>query len=94
MAYILTSQIDRSKYMKKIQSSVAKAQFSELLDEVERGETVVITRHGKPIAWIVPDDEARRRRVAEAIEGIKELRKHTKPATIEEIIAWKNEGRL
>jgi prevent-host-death family protein len=79
--------------MKQIQSSIAKAQFAELLDQVERGETIVITRHGKPIARLVPDEEARRARVAEAIGGIKELRKHTKPATIEEIIAWKNEGR-
>jgi prevent-host-death family protein len=79
--------------MKQIQSSIAKAQFAELLDQVERGETIVITRHGKPIARLVPDEEARRARVAGAIEGIKELRKHTKPATIEEIIAWKNEGR-
>lgn len=79
--------------MKQIQSSVAKAQFAELLDEVERGETIVITRHGKPIARLVPDEEARRERVARAIEGIRELRKHNKPATIEEIIAWKNEGR-
>ena len=28
----------------------AKAHLSELLDKVENGETVVITRHGKPIA--------------------------------------------
>jgi prevent-host-death family protein len=79
--------------MKQIQASVAKAQFAELLDEVERGETVVITRHGKPVARLVPDEEARQARVREAIEGIKELRKRTKPTTIEEIIAWKNEGR-
>ena len=79
--------------MKHIQSSEAKAQFSELLGQVERGETIVITRHGKAIARIIPEDEARRERVARAIEAMRELRKHTKPATIEEIIAWKNEGR-
>lgn len=79
--------------MKQIQFSVAKAQLSELLDEVERGETVVITRHGKPVARLVPEEETRRQRVAEAIEAMKELRKHTKPTTVEEIIAWKNEGR-
>jgi prevent-host-death family protein len=28
----------------------AKAKFSELLDRVESGETVVITRHGRPVA--------------------------------------------
>jgi prevent-host-death family protein len=79
--------------MKQIQASIAKAQFAELLDEVERGETVVITRHGKPVARLVPDSEARRARASAAIERIKELRKSVKPATIEEIIAWKNEGR-
>ncbi len=79
--------------MKQIQSSVAKAQFAELLDDVERGETIIITRHGKPVARLVPDEEARRARVARAIEGIKELQKNGPRATIEEIIAWKNEGR-
>jgi prevent-host-death family protein len=79
--------------MKEIQASVAKAKFAELLDEVERGETVVITRHGKTIARLVPDEETRRERARLAIEKIKELRKQTKPVTAEEIIAWKNEGR-
>jgi prevent-host-death family protein len=79
--------------MKQIQSSIAKAQFSELLDEVERGETVVITRHGKSIAWIVPDKEARRERFYRAVERMNARRKQNKPATVEEIIAWKNEGR-
>ena len=37
--YILTSQIDWSKYYEANSTSVAKAQFAELLDQVERGET-------------------------------------------------------
>ena len=28
----------------------AKTQLSKLVDKVEKGETVVITRHGKPVA--------------------------------------------
>ena len=79
--------------MKQVQSSIAKAQFAELLDEVERGETVVITRHGKPIARLVPDEEARQAEVGRTIERIKELQKNGPRATIEEIIEWKNEGR-
>jgi prevent-host-death family protein len=79
--------------MKQVQASQAKAQFAELLDQVERGETVIITRHGKPVARLVPDEETRRARVDDAIKRIIERRKHNKPATIEEIIAWKNEGR-
>ena len=36
--------------VKHLSASEAKAKFSELLDEVEQGETLIITRHGKPIA--------------------------------------------
>ena len=79
--------------MKQVQSSIAKAQFAELLDEVERGETVIITRHGKPVARLVPDEEARKQRFDRAVERMNARRKQNKPATIEEIIAWKNEGR-
>ena len=79
--------------MKQVQAAAAQARFAELLDEVERGETVVITRHGKPVARLVPDEEARQERVRQATKGMKELRKQTKPTTVEEIIAWKNEGR-
>lgn len=32
----------------------AKAQFSELIGRAEAGETVEITRRGKPVARIVP----------------------------------------
>jgi prevent-host-death family protein len=96
---ILTSQFDRSNLMgsgpmKEIQASIAKAKFAELLDDVERGETVVITRHGKAIARLVPDDEeARRADVRRAIEGIKALRKNAPRATVAEILAWRDEGR-
>ena len=41
--------------MRSIQAAEAKTHLLQgLLDEVERGETVVITRHGKPIARLVP----------------------------------------
>jgi prevent-host-death family protein len=79
--------------MKSVKSSDAKARFSELLDDVERGDTIVITRHGKVIARMIPDQDAQRQRAHDAIEGILALRKQTKPVSIDEIIAWKNEGR-
>ena len=79
--------------MKQIQSSDAKARLAELLDEVERGETIVITRHGKPIARLVPDEEARRADARRAMDGIRELRKHGPRATVKEILAWRDEGR-
>ena len=79
--------------MKQIQASAAKARLSELLDEVERGETIAITRHGKRIARIVPEESEREREIRQAMADIVEMRKHNKAATREEILAWRDEGR-
>jgi len=80
--------------MRTVQSAEAKARFSSLLDDVERGETIVITRHGKPIARIVPevvDERARRREAIEAIRAFRETL--PKPGmTIEEILSARHEG--
>jgi len=38
--------------MREVQASEAKAHLPQLLDAVERGETIVITRHGRAIAGI------------------------------------------
>jgi prevent-host-death family protein len=89
----LTGQFNQSNAMKQIQASEAKAKFSELLDEVEQGETIVITRHGKIVARIAPDETLRREQARAAIEGIRKLREGAGKASVEEIIAWKNEGR-
>ena len=40
--------------MVQINIHQAKTQLSRLLELVEQGETVVIARHGKPVAEIVP----------------------------------------
>lgn len=53
----------------------AKTHLSELLDRVERGERVTITRHGKPVARLVPVPGAPDRTVDEAIDGILEARR-------------------
>jgi prevent-host-death family protein len=86
--------------MKQIRSSDAKARFSELLDEVEQGETISITRHGKLIAHILPDDVYRQVKQEDhnakgrrAILKLMELRKKAGRATVEEILAWRDEGR-
>ncbi|WP_127522292.1 type II toxin-antitoxin system prevent-host-death family antitoxin [Mesorhizobium sp. Z1-4] len=60
----------------------AKNKLSHLLDLVEQGEEVVVTRNGKPVARLVapgPAEEERRRRAVEAVEGIREMRKQVKP---------------
>jgi prevent-host-death family protein len=57
----------------------AKTHFASLLERVAKGETITITKHGHPVARLVPvattGDENRR---AEAIAKIKEIgKRHT-----------------
>ena len=40
--------------MSAVNLAVAKAHLSELINKVESGEEVVITRHGRPVARVVP----------------------------------------
>lgn len=87
--------------MQTIQISEAEANFQRILGEVERGETVVITRQGRPIVRMSPDpipvsDQEMvidRERVRRAMEGIREIRKRTKPVSLEEILSARDEGR-
>ena len=61
--------------MKTVGIFEAKTQLSSLVDEVEQGRDVIITRHGKPVAKLVrakerlsPEAAARR------LKALKELR--------------------
>jgi prevent-host-death family protein len=52
----------------------AKTHLSHLLDQVERGETVTITRHGKPVARLIPITGSSRDERRRAITELKDLR--------------------
>jgi prevent-host-death family protein len=78
--------------MREVQASDAKARLPSLLDEVERGETVVITRHGKPIARIVPEPDDRRERVNRVMAEIDEFRKTMPRIPLEELLSSRHEG--
>ncbi len=53
--------------MKTVTAADANRYFSKLLADVKRGETVVVTSHGTPVAKIVPaEDEASVKRRKEA----------------------------
>lgn len=79
--------------MQTIQASEAKTHFLRILDDVERGESIIITRRGKPIARISPQVEIDRERVQRAIEGMQALRKRIGKMTTEEILSARDEGR-
>ncbi len=59
---------------------------------MERGETVRITRHGRPIARIVPEPQRRQEEVDKAIESIKALRKRIGKITLDELLSTRHEG--
>jgi prevent-host-death family protein len=78
--------------VRKIQSSDAKARLPQFLDEVERGETIIITRHGRPVAHLVPAPQHDRDRIRRALEGITALRRTTPRVTLKELLAARHEG--
>lgn len=58
--------------MRQFTLTEAKARLSELLDLVEQGEEIVISRHGQPVARLSRElSEARKREIAEAVERLK-----------------------
>jgi prevent-host-death family protein len=61
--------------MARISAFEAKTRFGELLERVIRGEEVVITRHDKPVARIVPEGAKRLDDVRRAVAGLRELQK-------------------
>jgi prevent-host-death family protein len=83
--------------MKHMGAFEAKTRFGELLDIVEAGEEVTISRRGKDVARMVPlrSDEVEKRKAAFA--RIMDLRAKLfadgVSFTTEELIELKNEGR-
>jgi prevent-host-death family protein len=57
--------------MQTIGSYELKTHLSEILDAVERGQTVIVTRHGKPIARISPDEATLRSQASQAVQALR-----------------------
>ena len=60
--------------MKTVAVHELEAQLNELLEEVERGESVTITRHGRAVATLAPVVGERKMTLAEIGEAFRELR--------------------
>jgi len=52
----------------------AKTRFGELLDRVSRGEEIVITRHKKPVARLVPEGRPSLSRIQWAVSELEAVR--------------------
>ncbi len=76
--------------MRTVGVTAAKAQLSRLLVQVERGEDVVITRHGKPVAKLMPY-RPRARRQFGALRGRVSIdERFFEPLPEAELAAWAN----
>ncbi len=77
--------------MKSVGVYEAKTHLARLLDEVERGETITITRHGRPVATLSAVDP-HRRTPEQVLEAMREFRStHSlRGLSIRDLI---NEGR-
>ena len=61
--------------MREIGAFEAKNTLGSLLDEVERGEEITITRRGKPVARLISiEARASRDRALAALQDVKALR--------------------
>lgn len=71
----------------------AKAKLSELVDQAAAGREVVLTRHGEPVAKIVPVGKTGKRERARAMRELLELSRTIK---LRRRITWReaiNAGR-
>jgi prevent-host-death family protein len=67
--------------MATVGSYEAKTHLPRLLERVEQGETITITRHGKPVARLVPATAtAPRPEVVELIEAMRVFQEQEAPA--------------
>ena len=78
--------------MREVQASEAKTHLPQLLTEVERGESIIITRHGRAIARIVPEASERNVAVQRVKEELDRFRRTMPKISVEEIISAKHEG--
>ncbi len=61
--------------MQTVGSYEAKTHLPALLDRVAQGEEITITRHGVPVAMLVPTSTARKADVQQTIQAMLEFRK-------------------
>ncbi len=85
--------------MSTVTAFQAKTRFGELLDRVTRGEEIVITRHEKPVARLVPEGAANLAHLSQTVADLRAVRSRMakrrgfKPLTDREIKQAIESGR-
>ena len=70
----------------------AKTRLSKLLDLAQKGERITITKHGVPVAQIIPAGKSVQKNADEIIDELQAIRRRTRKGdeTVKELI---QEGR-
>ena len=77
--------------MKRIGATEARTHLPRLLDRVAQGKSLTITRHGKPVARLVPVAHDRER-AQQAAARIIERRRYLKRVPFADLMATIREG--
>ncbi|MGD9815362.1 MAG: type II toxin-antitoxin system Phd/YefM family antitoxin [Hyphomonadaceae bacterium] len=74
----------------------AKAKLSELIDRAEKGESVTITRHGKPVVEMRPAAAPPRRMTSADLDRLAQGRRarKAKGSPVAQMLKWRDEGSL
>lgn len=78
--------------MREIDAYKARTHFSALLDEVALGKTIIITRHGRPVARLTASEEANGEATV-AAATLRRLRRRIGWASSADILQMPDEGR-
>jgi antitoxin (DNA-binding transcriptional repressor) of toxin-antitoxin stability system len=86
-----------TRRMNALTISEARASLPSVVDRVEQGEEITITRHGKPVAVIVRPDVLRARRSSEVFERAEHIgrlleeARHQRPRPVNAAPGWAEE---
>ena len=78
--------------MQSIGAYEAKTHLPRLLDRVAKGESLTITRHGRPVARLVPVENEARDRARQAARRILERRARLNRTSVSELINTGHQG--
>lgn len=78
--------------MRNVGAYEAKTHLPRLLDRVARGESLTITRHGHPVARLVPAEDEDRTRAEQAARRIMARRRRLERTSVAELIGTTHEG--
>lgn len=67
--------------MTTVGSFEAKTHFARLVDAAHKGNEVTITKHGRPIAKLIPADRIHQKKILQTFKAIDRLRETMTPDT-------------